>query len=218
GDKTFYGPGKTVDTTKKITVVTQFITDNGTATGNLKEIRRLYVQNGVVIANTVNQIPGIPAVNSITDAYCDAQKAVFGDELSFQNHGGMTVMGDSLKRGGVLVLSIWDDYAVNMHWLNSYFPPECTGYGCERGTCAANTGVPAEVEVTAASATVTYSNIKVGDIGSTYSGSSTTTTPGSTTSTTTTTSRSSSTTTTTTTTANGGTQVHWGQCGGQGYS
>ncbi|KIO30425.1 carbohydrate-binding module family 1 protein [Tulasnella calospora MUT 4182] len=223
GDKNFYGPGKTVNTTQKFTIVTQFITDNGTATGNLKEIRRLYVQNGVVIANSVNQIPGIPATNAITDAYCDAQKSVFGDTTSFQNHGGLTVMGDSLKRGGVLVLSIWDDYAVNMHWLNSYFPPDCTGYGCERGTCPATSGVPAEVEVSAASASVTYSNIRVGDIGSTYSGSTSSTTTtrtssGSTTSTTTTSRSTTTTTTTTTTTANGATQTRWGQCGGQDYT
>ncbi|KAG8923197.1 hypothetical protein FRC01_013074 [Tulasnella sp. 417] len=46
GDMNFYGPSKIVDTTKKITLVTQFITDNGTT-----EIRRLHLQNGVVIAN-----------------------------------------------------------------------------------------------------------------------------------------------------------------------
>ncbi|KAG8896666.1 hypothetical protein FRC01_011683, partial [Tulasnella sp. 417] len=147
--------------------------------------------------------------------------SVFGDTTSFQNHGGLTVMGDSLKRGGVLVLSIWDDYAVNMLWLDSYFPTDCTGYGCERGTCPTSSGVPAEVEVSAASATVTYSNIKVGDIGSTYSGStsSTTTTTGTGT-TTSTTSRTSttSTTSTTTTTASGATQTHWGQCGGQNWT
>ncbi|KAG9050035.1 hypothetical protein FS837_008015 [Tulasnella sp. UAMH 9824] len=233
GDTGFYGPGKTVDTGKKITVVTQFITDNGTSTGNLKEIRRLYVQNGVIIANAVNQIPGIPATNSITDAYCDAQKSVFGDTTSFQNHGGLKVMGDSLKRTAVLVLSIWDDYNVNMHWLNSYFPEDCTGYGCARGTCPADSGVPSEIEVSAASASVTYSNIKVGDIGSTYTGTGGTTTTTSTrtsttstrtsttstrTSTTSTRTSTTSTRTSTTTTANGAQQTHWGQCGGQDYS
>ncbi|KAG9042298.1 hypothetical protein FS837_011035 [Tulasnella sp. UAMH 9824] len=106
-----------------------------------------------------------------------------------------------------------------MHWLNSYFPEDCTGYGCERGTCAANTGVPAEIEVSAASASVTYSNIRVGPIGSTYSGSSTTTTTTTTTTSgSTSRSSSSSTTSTTTTTASGATQTHWGQCGGQDYS
>ncbi|KAG8939953.1 hypothetical protein FRC04_005792 [Tulasnella sp. 424] len=74
GDTTFYGPGKTVDTSKKITAITQFITNSGTATGTLTEIHHLYVQNGIVIQNSVNKIAGISAVNSITEAYCDAQK------------------------------------------------------------------------------------------------------------------------------------------------
>ncbi|KAG8940199.1 Exoglucanase 1 [Tulasnella sp. 424] len=225
GDTGFYGPGKTVDTTKKFTIVTQFITDNGTSTGKLTEIRRLYVQNGVVIQNSVNKIANIPAVNSITDAYCDAQKTTFGDQKQFQAKGGLTAMGTSLGRGGVLVLSVWDDYAVNMLWLDSQYPTDCTADGCARGTCATTSGVPSEIEVSAASATVTYSNIKVGDIGSTYTGTTTgttTTTKTSSTSTksTSTTSSKSTTTTTTskTTTANGGTQTQYGQCGGQTYS
>jgi cellulose 1,4-beta-cellobiosidase len=47
GNQTFLGPGSsfTIDTTKKITVVTQFISSDGTATGNLVEIRRKYVQS-----------------------------------------------------------------------------------------------------------------------------------------------------------------------------
>ncbi|KAG8899831.1 hypothetical protein FRC01_010353, partial [Tulasnella sp. 417] len=215
----------------KFTIVTQFITDNGTATGKLTEIRRLYVQNGVVIQNSVNKISGIPAVNSITDAYCDAQKTTFGDQKQFQAKGGLTGMGQSLARGGVLVLSVWDDYAVNMLWLDSQYPTDCTADGCYRGTCPTTSGVPSEIEVSAASATVTYSNIRVGDIGSTYSGTTTsTTTKTSTTSTTTKTSTTStktsttsttsktSTTSTKTTTTTGPTQTHYGQCGGQTYT
>ncbi|KAG8917859.1 Exoglucanase 1 [Tulasnella sp. 417] len=230
GDTGFYGPGKTVDTTKKFTIVTQFITDNGTATGKLTEIRRLYVQNGVVIQNSVNKISGIPAVNSITDAYCDAQKTTFGDQKQFQAKGGLTGMGQSLARGGVLVLSVWDDYAVNMLWLDSQYPTDCTKDGCYRGTCPTTSGVPAEIEVSAASATVTYSNIRVGDIGSTYSGTTTSTTTSTSTtstktsttttktSTTTTTSTKTSTTSSKTTTTTGATQTQYGQCGGQTYT
>jgi cellulose 1,4-beta-cellobiosidase len=44
GNTTFLGPGLTIDTTKKITVVTQFISSDGTANGDLVEIRRKYVQ------------------------------------------------------------------------------------------------------------------------------------------------------------------------------
>merc|ERR1712151_766643 len=48
GNKTFYGRGAgfVVDTTKLMTVVTQFITEDGTDSGKLSEIRRFYVQGG----------------------------------------------------------------------------------------------------------------------------------------------------------------------------
>merc|ERR1712054_383255 len=51
GKKDFFGPGSsfTVDTTQKITVVTQFITEDGTDNGALKEIRRHYRQGGKLI-------------------------------------------------------------------------------------------------------------------------------------------------------------------------
>ena len=48
GVKDFFGEGKTIDTTKKFTVVTQFHTTDGTANGDLKEIRRIFVQDGKV--------------------------------------------------------------------------------------------------------------------------------------------------------------------------
>jgi cellulose 1,4-beta-cellobiosidase len=51
GDETFYGPGSqfTVDTTKPFTVITQFVTDDGTDNGTVNEIRRKYVQGGQTI-------------------------------------------------------------------------------------------------------------------------------------------------------------------------
>ena len=53
GNTTFYGNGSNfaVDTTQPFTVVTQWITADGTDTGELTEIRRKYVQNGKVIEN-----------------------------------------------------------------------------------------------------------------------------------------------------------------------
>ncbi|KAG6870216.1 Exoglucanase, partial [Termitomyces sp. T32_za158] len=111
GDKTFYGPGLTVDTTKKFTVVTQFVSSDGTTSGDLVEIRRLYVQDGVVIQNSKVNIPGMDAYDSITEDFCDAQKSAFGDQTQFQAKGGLTRMGQALKNGMVLVLSVWDDHA-----------------------------------------------------------------------------------------------------------
>jgi len=45
GVKDFFGPGSgfKVDSTKPVEVVTQFLTTDGTANGDLKEIRRIYV-------------------------------------------------------------------------------------------------------------------------------------------------------------------------------
>ncbi len=41
-----------MDSTQKMTVVTQFITTDGSDNGDLKEVKRLYVQNGRVIENS----------------------------------------------------------------------------------------------------------------------------------------------------------------------
>lgn len=58
GNTSFYGPGSMVNTNARMTVVTQFITADNTDSGMLKEIRRLYVQNGRVIQNSKVNIPG----------------------------------------------------------------------------------------------------------------------------------------------------------------
>jgi cellulose 1,4-beta-cellobiosidase len=205
GNTTFYGPGMTVDTNKKFTVVTQFITSDGTSSGQLTEIRRKYVQNGAVIENSVSNIAGMDAVNSITDTYCNAQKSVFGDDNSFEKYGGLATMGDSLTNGMVLTLSVWDDHAVNMLWLDSTYPTDSTSPGAARGTCATDSGNPDTIEKNAASIQVVYSNIRYGDLDSTYSttGTSTGSTGGD--------SGSGSST-------GGCTVAKYGQCGGQGYT
>lgn len=53
GDTAFYGrgPDNQVDTTLPFSVITRFVTVDGTDTGDLKEIQRLYVQNGRIIPN-----------------------------------------------------------------------------------------------------------------------------------------------------------------------
>ncbi|KAF5349083.1 hypothetical protein D9756_009420 [Leucocoprinus leucothites] len=209
GDKNFYGPGKTVDTTKPFTVVTQFITDSGTASGNLSEIRRLYVQNGKVIQNSKVNIPGMSSsLDSVSGEFCDSAKEVFGDTPQFQNKGGLTGMGAAMKRGMVLVLSVWDDHAVNMLWLDSNYPTDAdpSTPGIARGTCSTSSGAPQDVESQSPNASVTYSNIRFGDIGSTYTGSSSpgggTTPP----------------TTSPTTSAPGAAQTKYGQCGGMTWT
>lgn len=165
GVKNFYGKGKTVDTSSKFTVVTQFI-----GTGAAMEIKRFYVQNGKTIANPQSAIPGVTG-NSITTAFCDAQKAAFKDTYTFKDKGGMANMATALANGMVLVMSIWDDHYANMLWLDSTYPTDknpATDLGSGRGECPTTSGVPADVESQSPDATVIYSNIKFGPVNSTF--------------------------------------------------
>ncbi|KAK0632159.1 glycoside hydrolase family 7 protein [Immersiella caudata] len=170
GNKEFYGTGMTVDTTKPVTVVTQFVTDDGTDTGNLKSIKRFYVQDGKVIPNSNTNFDGIDPANDVTDQFCEQQKTLFQDNNYFGKLGGMGVMGKQLTKM-VLVLSIWDDHAVSMNWLDSNFPTDedPSQPGIARGRCDPAAGLPATVEAAHPDAYVVYSNIKFGAIGSTFS-------------------------------------------------
>lgn len=179
GDTSFYGPGKTINTAKPFTIVTQFLTSDGTATGTLSEIKRFYVQNGVTYANSQSKVAGVTG-NSITGAFCDAQKSVFGDQTDFQKKGGLATMGAALAKGMVLVMSIWDDHGAEMRWLDAPYPATASASapGVSRGTCAVDSGVPTEVEADQKSASVTYSNIKWGPINSTFASGSVSSPPG----------------------------------------
>jgi hypothetical protein len=173
GDTSFYGPAMTVDTSKVFTVVTQFIGSP------LTEIKRFYVQDGVVIPNSQSKIANVTG-NSLTTDFCDAQKTAFGDENIFETHGGMTAMGEALSGGMTLVMSVWDDHYANMLWLDSEnYPVNSTGLGSARGTCATTSGVPSDIETSNADASVTFSNIKFGPINSTFSAGSVSSSTGS---------------------------------------
>ncbi|KAJ7114331.1 family 7 putative glycoside hydrolase [Mycena epipterygia] len=163
GNTTFYGPGLTVDTKQKITVVTQFVGSPITS------IKRFYVQNGKVIPNSNSNIAGVTG-NSISDSFCAAQKTAFGDTNTFASKGGLTGMSEAAAAGMVLVMSIWDDYAAEMLWLDAPYPPNkaASSPGVTRGTCSASSGVPSQVESASPNAQVIYSNIKFGPIGSTF--------------------------------------------------
>ncbi|KAK4465483.1 Exoglucanase 1 [Cladorrhinum samala] len=169
GNQEFYGPEKTVDTTKPFTIVTQFVTDDGTDTGTLKSINRFYVQDGKVIPNSQVVVEGVDPVNNISDEFCTQQKTAFGDNNYFGTLGGMAAMGKSLEKM-VLVLSVWDDHAVSMNWLDSNFPNDAdpSKPGVSRGRCDPEAGLPAKVEAAHPDASVIYSNIKLGAINSTF--------------------------------------------------
>merc|ERR1711870_206067 len=168
--KNFFGKGATVDTSQKITVVTQFITADGTDTGALSEIRRHYVQNGKTIETPQLQV-GSKSFNSISTEFCAAEVGLFKDRTNFLQKGGLKAMDAAMESGMVLVLSLWDDHKVNMLWLDSTYPAGSTDPGAARGTCSADSGKPDDVESSAASSSVTFSNIRFGEIGSTDGGS-----------------------------------------------
>ncbi len=148
GIKDFYAKGGTVDTSKPFTVVTQFISADNTSAGELVEIRQLYVQNDKVI-HSPQAVSG--KGNSLTDAFCQ-------NSTAFENRGGMKTMGESLKRGMVLVFSIWNTADGFMSWLD----------GGNNGPCNATEGDPEYIKANAPGTSVTFSNIKWGDIGATY--------------------------------------------------
>lgn len=158
GNTTFFGPGSgfTLDTTKKVTVVTQFLTDSS---GVLDEIKRFYVQNGVVIPNSESTMSGTSG-NSLNPEFCAAQKTTTGDTDVFKAKGGFTQMSAALK-SMVLVLSLWDDHAADMLWLDSTYPTDSTAAGSARGSCATDSGVPATIESTVPNSSVIFSAIKV---------------------------------------------------------
>ncbi|KAF7296285.1 Glucanase [Mycena chlorophos] len=169
GVTNFFGPHETIDTTQKMTVVTQFIGSP------ITQIKRFYVQNGVVHGNPNSTISGVSG-NSITDSFCAAQKSAFGDTNTFAQKGGMSGMSSAASAGMVLVMSLWDDHAADMLWLDAPLPADqirffsrrdecCTG---SRGTCSSSSGQPSQVESQSANAQVVFSNIKFGPIGSTF--------------------------------------------------
>lgn len=65
----------------------------------------------------MTNIPGITATNEISTTFCEQQKTAFGDTDTFDQKGGLTGMGNAFSKGMVLVLSLWDDYAVSFSCL-----------------------------------------------------------------------------------------------------
>eukprot|EP00644_Phytophthora_capsici_P013973 jgi/Phyca11/4653/fgenesh1_pm.PHYCAscaffold_3_\ len=172
GNQSFFGPGSTytIDTIKSFTVVTRFITDDGTATGTLSEITRYYVQDDVSYEMPYASWSGIDDMNSLTEPQCSAAKTEFGDEDDHKAKGGLAQLGLAMKRGMVLTMSLWTDSAAYCLWLDSDYPvtADASEPGVSRGTCATTTGIPDDVISEQPDATVVFSNIRFGDIGTTY--------------------------------------------------
>lgn len=149
----FYGPARnyTINTDRVFTIVTQLITDDGTPTGTLLEIRRVYVQDGRAIRNAPITI-GNMTTTITDDAYCSATASYD------QQRGGLAGIGEALGRGMVLIFSIWDDTGGYMNWLDSG----------SVGPCNATEGYPTLIEAEHPDVQVTFKNIQYGEIGSTF--------------------------------------------------
>jgi len=175
GNKNFYGRGEqyTVNTLNPMTIVTQFITDDGTDDGKLVEIKRFYVQDDKIIyspASTILDPAGLSDSDSITDQFCEDKKVLFEDVNDYIEKGGTSAMGDSLDRGQVMVLSLWDDVEVNMLWLDSAYPlnKDASEPGVLRGECpGGEMSTPTYLRDTYPDGYVIFKTAAIGEIGST---------------------------------------------------
>jgi cellulose 1,4-beta-cellobiosidase len=164
----FWGPGSefTLDSTKPVTVTTQFITVDGTDSGTLKEVKQFYHQNGKKIEHPKYTVNG-KKHNTISDEFCQDWVDTTKDGTNFLDIGGMGSVDKSLDAGVVLVMSLWDDHEANMLWLDSTYPVNGTSPGDKRGDCSTTSGVPKDVEEKHGHAKVTFSDIRVGRLGTT---------------------------------------------------
>ncbi|KAK7441010.1 hypothetical protein VKT23_016791 [Stygiomarasmius scandens] len=129
----------TVDTSSKFRVVTKFITDKNSTSEYVPDRRT--------------------PTNEISTEFCSEQKEAFGDVNTFEQKGGMSGMGATFSRGMVLVMSIWDDHADRMFWLDSRYPfdRDANPPSVARGTLIST---PDDVESQSPNAQVTFSNIR----------------------------------------------------------
>ncbi|KAI1480255.1 glycoside hydrolase family 7 protein [Daldinia eschscholtzii] len=169
GNTTYYGPRSpppgssynanltkfTVDTSRPFTVTTQFLTQGNPSDitkGILNEVRRLYVQDGVVIENAPVIARNMPPGDSLRMSHCQAVAD------NFENMGGLTNTGQSLDRGMVLAFSIWNDDKQFMNWLDAG----------NAGPCTYEEGSPDIIRSKRPDTSVTFMNVRWGDLGSTY--------------------------------------------------
>lgn len=148
GYHNYWARGGEVDTTKPITITTQFITNDGTPSGKLIDINQIYSQDGKEIP------PANGKGNSVTPEWCEANDFNIDQ---FDELGGLTKMGKALEEGMVLIFSIWNDPAGNMTWLD-------TG---SAGPCSVGAGAPANIVAQDPTTHVVWSNIRWGELGTT---------------------------------------------------
>ncbi|KAK4109189.1 glycoside hydrolase family 7 protein [Canariomyces notabilis] len=141
-----------VDTRRPFSVITQFPADKN---GKLEKIHRMYAQDGKVIQSFTVNVEGLPKTDSLTDEFCAATGAE-----RYLDLGGTVGMGEAMTRGMVLAMSIWWDEGGFMRWLDSG----------EAGPCNATEGDPRVIRQIEPNPEVTYSQLRWGEIGSTFKG------------------------------------------------
>ncbi|KAL0469855.1 glycoside hydrolase [Neurospora intermedia] len=155
GAPKFYGKGQQhkVDTSRPFTVTT----------GALTDIKRVYIQDGKTILTTYNSnfkalnhanisLSGSKFEGALTEGYCSARG--FDDHVRLD---GLKTIGQALGRGMVMALSIWNSERDSMAWLDAG----------NNGPCQDGEGKPDRIAKKTPDVTVTFSNIRWGDIGST---------------------------------------------------
>ena len=165
GNTDFYGPSKTVDTTKPFTVVTQFPASGS----SLKEVVRFYVQGGKRIDIPPAKTKGLDGITLTEKSYAQ-QKQVFGEKDDVSQYGGWAGITKAVASPLVLVMSLWDDAYAQMLWLDGQAYPtdkSATSPGVARGTCDSKTGKRTDTRSQQSNAKVVFSNIKFGPVGST---------------------------------------------------
>jgi cellulose 1,4-beta-cellobiosidase len=180
GVENFYGnwSGVTgVDSKRPFGVTLQFITDES---NTLTEIRKIYRQDGRTIKEATVEIHG-DQFDSITDEYCETEAHAYRAStfdlnsrpscshkpvgtVNYNKVGGLASMGESISRGHVLVLSLWNDPSCHMFWLDGKFG---YGPGGERGPCGTSDESGPWADSEPNDVHVIFSNIRWGEIGST---------------------------------------------------
>merc|ERR1711982_199015 len=98
-EKKFWGVGKdfAVDSSKPVTVTTQFITDDGTDEGTIVEVKQFYTQNGETIEHPMYTVNGHKH-NTISDKFCADWVADTKDGTNFLEKGGMEAVTPSSRK------------------------------------------------------------------------------------------------------------------------
>ncbi len=144
-----YGRGTSykIDTNKPFKVITRFHSD--------LRIERLYEQDGKLIQG-----------NNQTDDSAAANHNKFSEPNNFKKFGGMKSMYESMDRGWVLVLSLWDDSSsAEMRWLDARYPVGSSDPGALRGPCEKAEHRPSELRKQFPNSQVVYSNLQVKSLG-----------------------------------------------------